>query len=67
MPEAPVAPVTLATIVSVIGSVFSHCMEWVGEVSTTVVNSPILLLACVGVPLCGLGVGMFGRLIHSRL
>ena len=67
MPDVPVAPITLATILSAIGSVFSQCMTWVGTVSATVANSPILLLACVGVPLCGLGVGMFGRLIHSRL
>ena len=58
---------TLEQILSSIGTVFTSVIGWVGTVSNTVADSPILLLSCVGVPLCGLGVGMFGRLIHSRL
>ena len=34
-----------------------------GEV---VSSNNILLVACVGVPLCGLGVGMFKRLLSSK-
>lgn len=61
------ATTTIASLLSSIGSVFTQAMTWVGSVASTVASQPILLLACVGVPLCGLGVGMFGRLIHSRV
>ena len=30
------------------------------------VSVDILLLACVGIPLCGLGVGLFKRLLSAR-
>ena len=60
-------PVTIATLLTSIGSVFTSCMTWVSTVTTTVTGSPLLLLSCVGVPLCGIGVGMFGRLIHNRV
>lgn len=59
--------VTVASLLADVGSVFTQCMTWVGTVTSTVTGSPLLLLSCVGVPLCGIGVGMFGRLIHSRL
>lgn len=57
----------MAEILTSIGTVFTSVIGWAGTVATTVSGSPLLLLSCVGVPLCGIGVGMFGRLIHSRL
>lgn len=39
---------------------------WVGTTASTIAAQPILLLACVGVPLCGLGVGLFKRLLSAR-
>ena len=57
----------MAAILTDIGSVFTSVIGWAGTVATTVSGSPLLLLSCVGVPLCGIGVGMFGRLIHSRV
>lgn len=60
------ATVTVATLMTDIGSVFTKVIGWAGTVATTVTGSPLLLLACVGIPLCGLGVGMFCRLIRSR-
>ncbi len=58
--------VTIATLLADVGKVFTQAMTWVGSVAAEIVGEPVLLLFCVGVPLCGLGVGMFGRLIHSR-
>ena len=58
--------ITVATLIASAGDVFTAAIEWVGTVATTIGGSPILLLACVGVPLCGLGVGMFKRLLSSR-
>ena len=57
----------MAEILTSIGTVFTSVIGWAGTVATTVSGSPLLLLSCVGVPLCGIGVGMFGRLFHSRL
>ena len=57
----------MEAILTAVGQVFTSAIGWVGNVASTVGEQPILLLSCVGVPLCGLGVGMFGRLIHSRV
>ena len=65
--ETEAATVTISSLMSAVGQVFTQVISWVGTVATTVTGSPLLLLACVGVPLCGIGVGMFGRLIHSRV
>lgn len=58
--------VTITTLLTNVGTVFTQAMTWVGTVAAKIVDEPVLLLFCVGVPLCGLGVGMFSRLIHSR-
>lgn len=60
------ATVTIATLVASIGQVFTAAIGWVGEVAETIAGQPILLLACVAIPLCGLGVGMFKRLLSAR-
>lgn len=56
----------MAEIISSITSVFTAAIGWVGTVASTIAGQPILLLACVGVPLCGLGVGLFKRLLSAR-
>ena len=60
------ATVTIATLVASIGEVFTAAIGWVGDVAETIAGQPILLLACVAIPLCGLGVGMFKRLLSAR-
>ena len=57
---------TMTDIISAITSVFTAAIGWVGTVASTIAGSPILLLACVGVPLCGLGVDLFKRLLSAR-
>ncbi len=64
MTETPA--VTVATLLTSVGSVFTKVIGWVGDVAATIAGEPILLLACVGIPLCGLGVGMFKRLLSAR-
>ena len=61
------ATVTVASLLTNVGSVFTSAIGWVGNVASTVAGQPILLLACVAVPLCGIGVGMFNRLLSSRM
>lgn len=56
----------MADLISAITSVFTAAIGWVGTVGTTVAGNDILLLSCVGIPLCGLGVGMFKRLLSAR-
>ena len=57
---------TMTDIISAITSIFTAAISWVGTVASTIAGQPILLLACVGVPLCGLGVGLFKRLLSAR-
>ena len=55
--------VTVTTILSDIGLVFAEAIEWAGTVGSTVVNTPILMVFAA-IPLVGLGVGLFRRLIN---
>ncbi len=56
----------MEALITAVTSVFTAAIGWVGTVASTITGQPVLLLFCVAVPLCGLGVGMFSRLIHSR-
>lgn len=69
----------MAALLTAVGQVFASVMSMVAtvagsiagfttnaETGVTTFSNPVLLLFCVGVPLCGLGVGMFARLLHSR-
>lgn len=60
-PDVPDTPVG-ASPVSAIGSVFTAAMDWVKTTASVIARNPILLVACVAVPLCSLGVGMFIRI-----
>lgn len=55
--------ITLSTILSDVGSFFSSAISWAGDVADTIVSNPIMLVFCV-VPLVGLGIGIFKRLIR---
>ena len=57
---------TGASLLTSIGSVFTSAIGWVGTVASTIADEPILLLACVGLPMCGLGVGLFKRLLRAK-
>jgi hypothetical protein len=56
----------MTEIISAITSVFTSAIGWVGTVASTIGDQPILLISCVAIPLCGLGVGMFKRLLSAR-
>lgn len=57
----------MAEILTSVGTVFTSAIGWVGTVANTIAGQPILLLACVGVPLCGIGIGMFKRLLSASV
>lgn len=58
--------VTIATLLESAGTVFTTAVGWVGTVADEIASQPILLLSCVAIPLCGLGIGMFKRLLSAR-
>lgn len=62
MPELTGIPALLAAVTQV----FAAAVTWLGDVGDTIVGTPVLLLFAVGVPLCGLGVGMFKRLLSTH-
>ena len=57
---------TIGSLIESVTTVFTAAIGWVGDVAGTIAGESILLLACVGIPLCGLGVGMFKRLLSAR-
>jgi len=52
----------MADIITAISSLFTAAIGWVGTVATTISAQPLLLVFCL-LPLIGLGVGLFKRLI----
>ena len=66
MPEEEIietATVTVSSIVGAVEDVFEAAVGWVGTVAETIADEPLLLIFCV-IPLIGLGVGLFKRLIN---
>lgn len=56
----------MTTILTAVGDVFTAAIGWVGDVGTTITGDPVLMLFCVAVPLVGLGIGIFKRLLSTR-
>lgn len=52
----------MEAILSSVSSVFTAAIGWVGTVADTVTSEPILMIFCI-IPLVGLGVGLFKRLL----
>ena len=59
----PEATATVGSIFESVGTGFTEAVEWVGVVADTIVESPLLLIFVGIVPLIGLGIGMFKRMI----
>lgn len=55
----------MSTILSDAGTIVTEALGWVVEVVSTVTGNPLLLLFCV-LPLVGLGIGLFRRLINVQ-
>lgn len=54
--------VTITSILTDVGSIFSTAIGWVGDVASTITGNPLLMVFCI-IPLVGLGVGLFKRLL----
>lgn len=57
------ATLTMGTVLSTITEVFTAAVGWVGTVSETVVNNPLLLVGVV-IGFIGTGIGLFSRLLR---
>lgn len=55
----------MAAILGDATSIVTEGLKWVGQVVTTVTSNPILLLFVI-LPLVGLGIGLFRRLINIQ-
>ena len=56
----------MSALLTSVTTVFTSAVGWVSTVASTIAETDVLLLFCVAVPLCGLGVGMFKRLLSAR-
>lgn len=56
---------TMTAIISALTEVFTAVIGYVGTVATTITGQPLLLLFCL-IPLIGLGVGLFRRLLNVQ-
>lgn len=54
---------TMASVLTTITEVFTAAVGWVGTVSETVVNNPLLLVGVV-IGFIGTGIGLFSRLLR---
>lgn len=52
----------MATIIASVSEVFTASIGWVGTVAETISGEPILLLFTI-IPVVGLGIGLFQRLL----
>ena len=63
--DGETAAVTIASLLSSVGSLFEAAMGWAAKVGTTITGNPLLLMFVI-VPLVGLGVGLFKRLLRAN-
>lgn len=56
------AAVTLASILSDVGTIVTNALGWAGDVVDFVVANPIVMIFVI-IPLVGLGIGMVKRMI----
>lgn len=56
---------TMSSLLSELASVVTQVLTWVGNVASTIVNTPILLLT-TGFLVLGGAVGIFGRLLSRN-
>lgn len=52
----------MSGLISDVTSIFNAAIGWVGTVASTVSSTPILLIFCL-IPLVGLGIGLFKRML----
>lgn len=56
---------TMASLLTTLGTVVTQVLTWVGNVASTIVETPILLLT-TGFLVLGGAIGIFGRLLSKN-
>lgn len=56
----------MEALIASVTTVFTAAIGWVSTVADTIVDTPVLLLYCVAIPLVYLGVNMFKKLLSAR-
>lgn len=62
--DEPVA-MTMTQIISNLTEIFTAVIGYVGTVATTITSNPLLLIFVL-IPIIGLGVGLFRRLLNVQ-
>ena len=57
------ATMTMANLITTIGSVFEGVLGWAGTVGSTITSTPLLLFGVV-LSFVGVGVGLFRRMLN---
>lgn len=53
---------TMTSVLASVGSIFTQALTWAGETASAIAGEPLLLIFTI-IPLVGLGIGIFKRLI----
>lgn len=56
--------ITMANILTEVGTFLTQAIAWMGDVLDTIVTSPALLLMVIAMPVAGFAVGLLNRLIR---
>lgn len=65
MPLAITSEPTMSSLLTDLGTVVTQVMTWVGNVASTIVSTPLLLLT-TGFLVLGGAIGIFGRLLSKN-
>lgn len=55
---------TMSAFLTEIGTFFTQCVTWLGDVLDTVTGNPALTVLVLAMPIVGFAVGLLGRLIR---
>lgn len=58
-------PTPMQALITQLGDVVTAVLGWAGDVATTIVNTPLLLMT-TGVLMLGAAIGIFGRLLSKN-
>ena len=65
MPLAITSTETMSSLLTDLGTVVTQVLTWVGNVASTIVNTPLLLMT-TGFLVLGGAIGIFGRLLSKN-
>ena len=57
--------ITISTLVGDVSTMFTAAMGWAADVGEAIAGNPLLLMFCI-IPVVGLGVGLFRRMLGIR-